>query len=276
MEFSGLVPRTALDDGHRVSLAEDLVRFQSLWLPIYEQHRVDVPWPLDVLQQWSRRWEYPYAFYHLSRHAQRGQRVLDAGCGITCFPFYLALHGYQVHACDSDSELTSAYGDVNRELPAACLVEFRTADLANLPYEPGSFAGLCCISVFEHLDPSTREACLRQFHQVLASDGILVLTLDVDLEEDGREPITYSRFQETVSLIGRYFDFVYPVAAPAPPVEALLRTDDYRTRERHRLPWVHPPSRLFPRVKHAAKKVLGKLAFRSVAVAGFVLKKKSL
>jgi len=53
-------------------------------------------WVSDPLHQWSRQWEYPYAWERVASLA-RGQRerlrVLDAGSGITFFPYTALLAG---------------------------------------------------------------------------------------------------------------------------------------------------------------------------------------
>src|SRR4051794_25299068 len=49
-------------------------------------HR-DFPIPGDALMHFSRQWEYPYAWTNIGRG--RG-RLLDAGSGITFFPFLMA------------------------------------------------------------------------------------------------------------------------------------------------------------------------------------------
>src|SRR5215213_8923717 len=48
-------------------------------------------WPRDPLHTWSRVWEYPYAYHHLTRRLAaspaRAPHVVDFGSGVTFFPF---------------------------------------------------------------------------------------------------------------------------------------------------------------------------------------------
>src|SRR5262245_47233533 len=50
-------------------------------------------WAKDTFRLWSRRWEYPFAAQRVIEFAeQQGDgpvRVLDAGSGVTYFPYYL-------------------------------------------------------------------------------------------------------------------------------------------------------------------------------------------
>lgn len=278
MDFSGLVLSSDLRDDRRISLLRDMSLFQSIWLTLYKKNLANIPWPLNALEQWSRQWEYPYAFHHVSQRLGREQRVLDAASGITFFPFYLALNGYRVDACDFDPALLTSYLKVNQLLPAICRVRFSLADLGRLPYRDGAFACIACISVFEHLDVRVRQACLREFHRVLAPSGLLILTLDVDLEDasDGSMGLAY--LAGVVDLFVRYFEPIHPIRNGVPAASDLLRTDSYRTRERYRLPWAHPPAGcgLVGRLKHVAKKAIERIPFKSVGVVGFLLQKRPL
>src|SRR5436305_7255680 len=50
-------------------------------------------WAKDTFRLWSRRWEYPFAAERVIEFAktQAGKplRVLDAGSGVTYFPYFL-------------------------------------------------------------------------------------------------------------------------------------------------------------------------------------------
>src|SRR5438132_10352251 len=51
-------------------------------------------WAKDTFRLWSRRWEYPFVAQRVSQFAQQqpGEapfRVLDAGSGVTYFPYFL-------------------------------------------------------------------------------------------------------------------------------------------------------------------------------------------
>src|SRR6478672_3697292 len=50
-------------------------------------------WAKDTFTLWSRRWEYPFALQRIVQFAEQQPdgpiRVLDAGSGVTYFPYYL-------------------------------------------------------------------------------------------------------------------------------------------------------------------------------------------
>src|SRR5262245_56761239 len=64
-------------------------------------------WPRDPLHQWSRCWEYPFAYHHLQAFRARlpadaQPLALDVGSGVTFFPFAAAELGYRVLCTDID------------------------------------------------------------------------------------------------------------------------------------------------------------------------------
>jgi hypothetical protein len=49
-------------------------------------------WIFDPFHQWSRQWEYPYVFLKIKNYSTRSKsklNILDAGSGITFFPYYI-------------------------------------------------------------------------------------------------------------------------------------------------------------------------------------------
>src|SRR5438105_12628876 len=52
-------------------------------------------WAKDTFRLWSRRWEYPFAAQRVIEFAKTQRsplRVLDAGSGVTYFPYFLCAH----------------------------------------------------------------------------------------------------------------------------------------------------------------------------------------
>lgn len=110
-------------------IASDVFRrmesFSDTWLARY--HTILDPyahaWVADPLHQWSRRWEYPFVASCLARSFPR--RVLDAGSGVTFYPYFLQESlGVAVNCCDHDGTLryfskpsTLALGDRSTSLP---------------------------------------------------------------------------------------------------------------------------------------------------------------
>ncbi len=128
----------------------------------------------------SKRWEYPWALERAD--LAPGSHVLDAGCGASIFPIYLATQGYRVSALDLD--------------PPECLDRLHGVDVnyvkgapTALPFKDGSFDSAFCISVIEHLGRDGMPAALSELRRVIRPGGKLLLT--TDYYEDARAELWY-------------------------------------------------------------------------------------
>lgn len=156
---------------------------------------------------WSRGYEYEWA----KNFCNSKDVVLDAACGI-CHPlkFYLSENCKEVHAVDLDERILSqedilkdvcdVYSGVDsRNFTEKYLynINYKKANLINLPYKDKMFDKIFCISVLEHLVdqnnkyqiiskiPLLRDIVrkdiyhsLKEFKRVLKDDGCIVLSFD--------------------------------------------------------------------------------------------------
>ena len=197
-------------------------------------------WVGDPFHQWSRQWEYPLVFDRVSRIASARKRphlrILDAGSGITFFPYYLAtrLDDVSVTCVDSDGDLGQVFQRVSGEASAS--VRFVGGQLERLPFREDSFDVLYSISVLEH----TREFAriVREFRSLLKEGGLFVATIDISL--DGKADIPISRARELIDLFERTFPAETgssPVLSEDPDPSEALSTTYIRSYDPRLLPW---------------------------------------
>lgn len=133
-----------------------------------EMDRLVAADPISYLHP-GKRWEYPWA---LERAALRpGSRVLDVGAGDSIFPVYLAATGHSVTAVDLefDGSLGMRHG-----VDAA----YARADMTRMPFPPGAFDAVFCVSVIEHLPEEAIPVALAELRRVLRPGAPLLLTTD--------------------------------------------------------------------------------------------------
>ena len=208
----------------------------------------------DRLDNWSRRWEYPYCWWNLLDRPPG--RVLDAGCGINFFPFFFDHGGWEVSAIDVNADLGPLYSRANAALGTS--VDFRCAPIEALPFADESFDALYCVSVLEHAPQRVR--AMDEFARVLAPGGRLVITWDVSLSRDCDVKL------EDVAVLLAELDRRF---APAHAVDLLrdsnlLTTERMLAGERWRLSWrphARPWRRWISRLRHGDP-------FRTLAVMG--------
>lgn len=161
-------------------------------------------WVEDPLHQWSRQWEYPFVFSRAREVVQQepAARILDAGSGVTFFPYYLRnqFENASVHCCDYDETLAKTFRQINES--TGNTVEFSNSDLRELPYGNEWFHMVYCISVLEHTDEYA--AIIDEFSRVLRPGGRLAVTFDVSL--DGTYDISVDKGTSLLSSLGKPFE----------------------------------------------------------------------
>ena len=164
-------------------------------------------WGLDPFKLWSRRWEYPFVAQRLMDFAHQNPsdklRILDAGSGVTYFPYFILdqLPQAEFICCDYDSTYSSMFDRINIDRKCGH-VGFIPSPLQKLPLENDSLDAICCISVLEHTDNYGQ--IIEEFARVLRPGGLLVLTFDLSL--DGKFTLPRGLAAELLRSVWRRFD----------------------------------------------------------------------
>lgn len=214
----------------------------------------------DKLDNWSRRWEYPYCWWNL-RQARPG-RVLDAGSGITFFPYLMAEAGWTVSCADIVPELAPKFARANQLTGQS--VEYTVAPIENLAWSDQTFDAVVCVSVLEHA-PRRLEA-MAEFARVLKPGGRLVLTMDLSLSRDC--DVKFEDIAVILEQLNEKFEPLYPLDLHRPT--DLLTTDAMLASQRWRLSW--KPSR--NPLRRFASWLKNGDDFRSLAVLGSCWRKR--
>ena len=203
---SGLASLEDLDHVEYKIFFEKIEIVQRQFSELEDQFRSSTyKWPKDSLHCWSRCWEYPYVLHHLKKYKEdRKEIIVDIGCGVTFFPFCIAREGFDVIGVDIDPivelDLLKA-ATIVPSLPAS--ISFRSTDGETLPFAESEVDKIYCISVLEHIpDPSKT---IDEFARVLKKGGILILTIDIDLE--GNFDIGPQKFLSLRDVLQKYFEW---------------------------------------------------------------------
>ena len=206
-------------------------------------------WAKDTFRLWSRRWEYPFVTQRVIRFAQEQStdstlRLLDAGSGVTFFPYYIRreIRQSEVTCFDSNSSYHPMFAAVNATM-GETNVKFVEGLLQKLPFPDDSFDAVCCISVLEHT--ANYSEILDEFARVLRPGGLLVLTFDLSL--DGKFELPRGVAAELLTEISKKFnvragDDLHKELnrMDDPARERILTTDYIRDTQPDLLPWKHP------------------------------------
>jgi len=200
-------------------------------------------WVKDPFHQWSRQWEYPFIYNRIKEYLENSKSkkacVLDAGAGITFFPYMLSeLEAVDQIVCqDIDQQLSGLYRQVNNgyQYPGPVL---SVGELQRLQFRSNTFDIVYSISVLEHTDNYLD--IVKEFHRVLRKNGILILTFDIGL--DGVSDISPVGAQGLLDFMNQYFH--------QPPGEIYSMIDESRhsfvtsrkigKTQNELLPWKYP------------------------------------
>ncbi|HMJ49289.1 MAG TPA: class I SAM-dependent methyltransferase [Burkholderiales bacterium] len=223
-------------------------------------------WVADPLHQWSRQWEYPFVFAKIAEYQQNAGpqselRILDAGSGVTFFPYYLAscFNHSLVSCCDYDYSLGNAYSRLNGCLPGR--VQFVPGDLRSLPFQNKVFDIVYCVSVLEHTDAYS--TIISEFRRVLKQGGMLVVTFDISV--DGEADIPPEKAEELLEILYQHFPHSKKVAYAnlkgKVHEQDLVTTHFIRKMNPSLLPWKYP---LLTAMKSIAKLRLPRTLYRNL------------
>lgn len=146
----------------------------------------EYPWPIDNLRDWSRWWEYTFAWLHLKPLFQKQKQVsvLDIGSALTFFPAFLVDRGAMVVSVDIDPRMGWWRDRARRGLSVLGnrrnSFHVLTADVCRLPLASQTFDAVTNISVVEHV--AKKWDAIRELQRVLTPGGILVNTTDISLD----------------------------------------------------------------------------------------------
>ncbi len=103
----------------------------------------------------------------VNRHLQsNGKYLLDAGSGPIQYPEYLTYsQGYQYRVCVDISEVALLEARKRMGDRAGLYV---VADIANLPFKPGSFEGVVSLHTIHHLPAQEHAQAYKELYRVLA------------------------------------------------------------------------------------------------------------
>lgn len=244
---SGIPTISGVDALKQTELYQRHVQFNRAFL---EKHAAAMEkygkhWGLNPFKLWSRRWEYPYVAQRLIERLPSQPpapvKILDAGSGVTYFPYFVIEHIPQASfiCCDYDPSYDQMFKEINRDRGNPP-VSFLQASLQKLPLDDASLDAICCISVLEHTD--NYGDIINEFARVLKSGGQFVLTFDLSL--DGKFTLPKPLAGELLRMVGEKFHFP---AGFDPQREldrmsesGILTTDYVRSTEPDLLPWTTP------------------------------------
>jgi len=193
IQLSGGIPRIGdYEDLIKSDSFQEMEAFSTAFLNRNKHHLEEYAkkWVSDPLHQWSRQWEYPFTYSKITSHtaaySPENPKILDAGSGVTFFPYFLKtyLPHASIYCCDCDASLESTYRSINRDERQP--IGFSVSSLEDMNFENSFFDCIYCISVLEHT--KNYQKIIDEFHRIMKPNGQLIVTFDISI--DGNKDIS--------------------------------------------------------------------------------------
>jgi ubiquinone/menaquinone biosynthesis C-methylase UbiE len=145
-------------------MSEDLGQMSGVW---------DDWWggitPKSEIQMWDfyggRQW--------ITKYVPRHGKVVEAGCGVGRYVFYLKKLGIEIEGIDFSETVIEKLEKIKNEVePTAVFIK---GDVTKLPYEDNSLSGYISLGVVEHFIEGPQQTLAEAF-RALRPGGIAIIT----------------------------------------------------------------------------------------------------
>lgn len=152
------------------------------------------------------KWGGPAAVRNLENYLTPGSRVLDAGSGNGR---YLGELSRNYTSVGVDVSLTALDNSRSQILKSERFAEHVGASIHALPFKSGSFDGIICYGVLQHLFKEEREAAVREFLRLLRCGGFIFFEAfgcgDMRCGGEPSSPFEENTFSRQNGIIYHYF-----------------------------------------------------------------------
>ena len=126
--------------------------------------------PVSEIQMWDFFGLRPW----ILKYTPREGKVLEAGCGLGRYVFYLSQMGIDIEGLDFSEETIQFLNNWKKENGFDDVV-FKTGDVLELPYDDNSLSGYLSFGVIEHFIEGPHKA-LNEAYRSLRPGGIAVIS----------------------------------------------------------------------------------------------------
>jgi SAM-dependent methyltransferase len=137
---------------------------------VSDQDTLGQSWLGDDWDENIRLCDYQTIRKVFTGHLPLKGKILEAGCGLGRWVFYLRQKGYDIIGLEASSQAFSVIRQHDRE------GVIKEGDVRKLPFEDASFHALISLGVMEHFEEGPGQI-LRESNRVLIKNGLLFVSI---------------------------------------------------------------------------------------------------
>ncbi|MBU2639868.1 MAG: methyltransferase domain-containing protein [Nanoarchaeota archaeon] len=106
---------------------------------------------------------------------QRGEKILDVGCGVGTFAFHVAKRGAHAIGIDYSRESINIAKKIVAKYKLSGKANYIVTNAIKMPFRRNSFNKIVCADFIEHIDIKETKKVVKEMVRVLKKGGLLVL-----------------------------------------------------------------------------------------------------
>lgn len=118
-------------------------------------------------------WDFYGLRHWITKYVPREGKVIEAGCGLGRYVFYLSIFGIDIEGIDFEQNTIDYLNNWKEEKNLTG--KFITGDVTKLPYEGSSLSGYISLGVIEHFIEGPQRP-LAEAYRVLRPGGVAIIT----------------------------------------------------------------------------------------------------
>ncbi|HZW39464.1 MAG TPA: methyltransferase domain-containing protein [Ignavibacteriaceae bacterium] len=159
------------EEKHHSAVAEYFSTKTEFWDVVYEKEHPASG--RSLIQQESMMHRRETALEYISKYCQKGNAILDVGCGTGTLALELARRGYEVSAVDiAGGMINHLLQKIKKEnLNIKCL----KSPAEEMPFDNECFDSITCLGVIEYVP--VPEIALFEMNRVIKKNGYLIISM---------------------------------------------------------------------------------------------------